>query len=118
MTASPARPVTTAELLAAIAGTWTPEETLATDPGAFGAALGLMEFGEGQERPANYGGTRWTFDRPECRVVCYPEDGDRVVVLAWDRARPEAKLEAYRMEFTGSTPIAAVAAAIASIVQL
>lgn len=89
--------------------------TLSSEAGAFGAALAGLGFGEFVD------GTTWSsvYYRSESadgllRVICYPQDGDRVVVIGWDPARPAAKLEAWRMEFSGSTPQSIVLAAIAN----
>ncbi len=77
-------------------------DTVAPDPGAFGAAL------------AGLGFNRMVKVTDNVRVVTRPDDGDRVEVFAWDRsARPGTHLLAWKADFDRSTPQAVVLGAIA-----
>lgn len=92
--------------------------TVAQSPGEFGAALAGLEFGEGERGDSWSAGPYWAFEHASelFRVVCYTSDGDRVLLLGWDPARPAAKLEAWRAEFAGTTPQSVIIAAIANAV--
>lgn len=90
--------------------------TLASEPGGFGAALGGLGFGAHTEGDT-WIGTRWLatdHDSQLIRVITWPTDGGRTEVIGFDPARPAARLEAWHMTFSGSTPQSIVLAAIAN----
>lgn len=94
------------------------QATIASDGGAFGYALGTLGFGE-YFHGESWSGGEWLATESAdgvVRVITYPADGDRVVVIGWDPARPAAKLEAWRIEFSGATPQTVALAAIANAV--
>ena len=92
--------------------------TLHSNPGDFGAALAGLGFGEMTTGEHYLSGSWWRTEHESgaFRVIGYGDDGDRVTLIGWDPERPLAKLEAWRVEFSGSTPQSVVLAAIANTV--
>lgn len=88
--------------------------TIASDPGAFGAALGYLGFADYTSGNSLSAGPWLATDHQDglVRVVTYPQDGDRVEVIACDASRPTARLVDYKMSFDPTTPQRVVLAAI------
>lgn len=91
--------------------------TLATDPGAFGVALGGLEFYGGGDAQRDWaGGTYYTFDTipaagTALRVVVFPDDGGRAEV--YGGRNPARGDYSWSMKFDGGTPLDVAVGAIA-----
>jgi hypothetical protein len=89
--------------------------TLRSEPGGFGAELGFLGFGEVREGEGWLDGPYFVTHSADgyVRVVTYPEDGNRVLLIGFSRDYPAgSQVTAWEAKFDGSTPLSVVVAAI------